>query len=255
MNKAANQLKQALNDNRMLVGTFVKTPSMMLAEVLALTDLDVCCIDAEHSPFDRSVIDAMILGFRAHDKAVVVRIPDHSSAHILNALDCGASGIVVPHVSTAEMAKKIVKDAYYGESGRGYAGSSRFASYTNTPLPQNIVNNREGTSVIAQIEDLSALDCIDDIMSVDGIDCFFIGIMDLTVALGETSASSPIVEKAVKKIIGSASKYKRCTGMFVPKVSDVPRWRSLGVSLFLQSSDHGFIKQGANDIVAALKQF
>lgn len=250
---AAIQLKQALASKALTVGTFVKTPSAMIAEVLALSPLDVCCLDAEHSPFDRSDIDASILAFRANDAAVLVRIRDHSGPEILNALDCGASGIVVPHVDSADVAQDIVRKSYYGPNGRGYAGSSRFAAYTHSPLVQNLENNTKQTTVIAQIEDLAALDCIDEIMAVDGIDCFFIGVMDLTVALGAKTATEESVTKAIQLIIDSAQRHNRTLGMFVPTPDAVAQWLNKGVSLFLLNSDHGFIKQGANDLVKAIK--
>lgn len=251
---AALRFKQALSEQSLLVGTFVKTPSMMIAEVLALSPLDVCCLDAEHSPFDRSDIDAAIMAYRAHDKAVVVRLRDSSDSEILNALDCGASGIVVPHVDSPEIARHIVQKSFYGPGGRGYAGSSRFAQYTHSPLPDNLANNVAHTSVIAQIEDLSALDRIDEIMAVDGIDCFFIGVMDLTVALGVTSASDPKVTAAIDHIIAAANRHKRCVGMFVPTTEAVQYWREKGVSLFMLNSDHGFIKAGAAAMYNAINQ-
>ena len=249
---AARRLKRALEQHDLQIGTFVKTPSMMIAEVLALSPLDVCCLDAEHSPFDRAAIDAAILAFRAHDKAVVVRLPDASDREILNALDCGAAGIVVPHVDSPAIAQRIVQKSYYGPQGRGYAGSSRFAQYTHTALPDNLANNRAETTVIAQIEDLAALDCIDAIMAVDGIDCFFIGVMDLTVALGATRADAPEVTAAIDTIIDAAKKYQRCVGMFVPHAAEVAQWQARGVSLFMLNSDHGFIKAGAQALVDAI---
>ena len=227
---------------------------MMIAAVVALSPLDVYCLDTEHAPFDRSAIDAAILAFRAHDKAVVVRLRDSGDSEILNALDCGASGIVVPHVDSVETAQRIVQKSFYGPAGRGYAGSSRFANYTHNGLSDNLVNNREQTTVIAQIEDLSALACIDDIMAVDGIDCFFIGVMDLTVALGATSADAQVVTEAIEQIITAAKQYQRCLGMFVPTTDAVSHWQAQGVSLFMLNSDHGFIKQGAAAMVAAIKE-
>ncbi|MBT0585591.1 HpcH/HpaI aldolase family protein [Alteromonas oceanisediminis] len=254
MKTAAGEFKSALSRKTLQIGTFMKTPSMMIAEVLALTQLDVCCIDAEHSPFDRKDIDAAVLAFRAHDKPVLVRLRDSSDSEILNALDCGASGIVVPHVDSPDIARQIVKKSYYGAAGRGYAGSSRFAKYTHSPLMENIQNSHFQTTIIAQIEDLAALACIDAIMEVGGIDCFFIGVMDLTVALGATDVNEPEVQSAVEKIVNSAKAFNRTLGMFVPSIEAVPFWQDKGVSLFLLNSDHGFIKQGVAQLLSTLKK-
>ncbi len=246
---AGLDFKKALANKSTLIGTFQKTPSMMISEVLSLSELDVVCIDAEHSPFDRKDIDSCILPYLHADMPVVVRVTSDAENDILNALDCGASGIVVPHVDSAEKAEHIVKKSFYGAGGRGYAGSTRFADYTHSTVAQNIENNNAQTTVIAQIEDLSALEVIDDIMQVDGIDCFFIGVMDLTVALGELTPDAKKVKDAIMTIIESANKYAKTIGMFVAKIEDVSHWQSQGVSLFLMGSDHGFINKGANALM------
>lgn len=244
-----SNFRQRLLNAERLIGSFVKTPSMMLAEVLAQTDLDVLCIDAEHSPFDRSDIDASLLAYRAANKPALVRVPSAQPHLLLNALDCGATGIVVPHVDSPEKALACASAAKFGDGGRGYAGSTRAAAYGGNSVAANLENNRENTTVIAQIEDLAALDCIDEIAAVEGIDCLFIGTMDLTVALGANQAKDPQVIAATEKICAAAEKAGRRTGIFVPSVDDIPFWLERGVSFFLMSSDHAFIKQGAAALV------
>lgn len=246
-------LKQKLADKELMVGTFVKTPSMMVAEVLSQTELDLVCIDAEHSPFDRRDLDACIFAYRAGEMDNVVRIANDSDSEILNALDCGATGIVVPHVDSADKARRVVKASKYGAGGRGYAGSTRAAGYASKSVLENLEYNRNETVVIAQIEDLDAFNELDDIAATDGIDCLFIGTMDLTVALGKTSAADPLVEQHAIKVCEVAKRHNKAVGIFVPSVDDVEKWQARGVSLFLMGSDHGFIKQGANALCAKIK--
>jgi len=235
-----------------LVGSFQKTPSMIIAEVLAGTDIDFMCIDAEHSPFDRSDIDACVMAYRAADKPSVVRTQSGAPEHILNALDCGATGIVVPHVDSTEKAQAVAMATRFGDKGRGYAGSTRAAHYAGRTVAQNIKNNNNNV-LIAQIEDLAALDVIDDIASVEGIDCLFIGMMDLTVALGCNSPKDDPVVKAAERICNAANKANRRTGIFVADLNDTAYWRERGVSLFMLSSEHGFIKQGVKDLLSQTK--
>ncbi len=244
-----SNFRQRLLAGERLIGSFVKTPSMMIAEVLAQTELDVLCIDAEHSPFDRKDIDASLLAYRSASKPALVRVPSAQPHLILNALDCGATGIVVPHVDSVEKAQACASAARFGDGGRGYAGSTRAAEYGGNSVATNLENNRENTTVIAQIEDLPALDCIDGIAAVEGVDCLFIGTMDLTVALGASQAKDPRVIKATEKICLAAEQADRRTGIFVPSVDDIPFWLERGVSFFLMSSDHAFIKQGAAALV------
>jgi 2-keto-3-deoxy-L-rhamnonate aldolase RhmA len=252
MTVTQSTVRQHLLAKEPLIGTFQKTPSMMVSEVIASTKLDVICIDAEHSPFDRRDIDGALFAYRSADKASLVRVQSSAPEQILNALDCGATGVVVPHVDSVEKAHAIAKAARYGDKGRGYAGSTRAANYAGNSVAKNIENNQSNV-VIAQIEDLAALDVIDDIAAVDGIDCLFIGTMDLAVALGCSSPKDEPVVHAANRICAAANKANRRIGIFVADLNDVDYWRAQGVTLFLLGSEHGFIKAGINDLLSKTK--
>jgi len=242
-------LKQRLARRDRLIGTFVKTPSPIIVEVLGLTGLDCLCIDAEHAPFDRLAIDACVAAARAADKDVVVRIPALSPEHVLNALDCGATGIVAPHVRSAEEARELARMSHYGAGGRGYAGSSRAAGYTTRPMAAHKQASAERTVVIAQIEDPEAVDAIDAIAAVEGIDALFVGRVDLTVAYGAESQDDPRVLAGVEAVCAAGLRHGRPVGMFLARIEDVPYWASRGASLFLLGSDHGFLLSGAADLL------
>lgn len=248
-----NNFKQRLLSGETLIGTFVKTPSPMLCEVLSQTSLEVMCLDAEHSPFDRLVLDQCIFALRHGNMPSLIRVPSPAPEHILNALDCGATGVVIPHVKTAAMAKEAAQNSHFGAGGRGYAGSTRAAAYASKGIAEHKAASESATTVIAQIEDLEALDNIDEIAAVDGVDCLFIGMIDLTVALGAESASDPIVIAAAEKVCKAAVAAKKRLGIFVPSAADIPAWQERGVSLFLLASDHAFIKQGAENLYKAAK--
>ena len=241
--------RQRLADGEQLLGTFIKTPSPMVCEVLAGSALDVLCIDAEHSPFDRLAQDQCIHAVRSAGTASLVRVPSAAPEHILNALDCGATGVVVPHVTAPEIAEQVARATHFGAGGRGYAGSTRAAGYTRKAMAEHLADSADQTTVIAQIEDLEALDAIDEIAAVDRVDCLFVGRIDLTVALGAASPKDPVVIAAVEKICRSAGDAGRPVGMFVGDLDEVPRWQAAAASLFLLASDHGFLLQGAAALV------
>lgn len=239
-----NDLKARLARRDRVIGTWIKTPSPIVVEVLGLTGLDCLCLDAEHAPFDRLTLDGCILAARSAGKPVLVRTPSAAPEHILNALDCGADGVVLPHIRSAEEACAAVKAAHYGAGGRGYAGSSRAARYTTSNIPEHRARSGRA-SVIVQIEDIEAVEAIDAIAAVDGIDALFIGAIDLAVAFGADTPDDPRVVAAVERACAAGRARGRTTGMFVPRVADVPRWAALGASLFLLSSDHSFLLAGA----------
>lgn len=242
-------LKQRLAAGERIIGTFVKTPSPIIVEVLGLTDLDCLCIDAEHAPFDRLAIDGCVQAARASGKDILVRVPVASAEHILNALDCGATGIVAPHVRSAEEARTVARLAQYGPGGRGYAGSSRAAHYTTRSMGEHLQASLEGTVVIAQIEDPEAIDAIDEIAAVKGIDLLFVGRVDLTVAYGVANQDDPRVIAAVEKVCEAGRRHGRPVGMFLARIEDVPTWAKKGANLFLLGSDHSFLLAGAADLL------
>lgn len=238
-------LKARLVAGEFLLGTFLKTPAPILVEVLATCGLDLLCVDAEHAPFDRAAIDACIFAARACDLPVLVRTPTAAPEHILSVLDCGADGVLLPHIRSAAEARAAVATANYQPGGRGYAGSTRAARYGLAPMAEHRAASAGRTVVIAQIEDVEALDDLDAIAATPGVDALFVGRIDLTVALDAASPDAPEVIAAVERVIAAARNAGMPVGMFVPRNEDVAGWRAKGATLFLQGSDHAFMRAGA----------
>lgn len=235
--------KQSLN-KEILLGTFVKTPHPHIIEVLALADLSFIVLDAEHAPFDRSSLDTCIMAARANELACIVRVQDTAPSSILNALDCGATGVQIPHVCTAEQAEQLARVCHYGEGGRGYAGSSRAAKYATKPMALHLKDSRANTVVIAQIEDPQGVDNVEEIASVDGIDALFIGQVDLTVSYGAKSVNEDIVRDASIKVIQAAKLANKPVGMFLSTADQIKDWKELGVNFFCVGSEHKMIIDG-----------
>jgi 2-keto-3-deoxy-L-rhamnonate aldolase RhmA len=244
-------LKDRLAAGDPLWGSFLKTPSPILVEVMASAGLDLLCIDAEHAPFDRSAIDLCVMAARGAGLPIIVRTPTAASEHLLNALDCGADGVLLPHIRSLEEAGAAVAAAHYGRGGRGYAGSSRAAGYGLTPIPRHLAASAGRTIVIAQIEDVEAVEAVEAIAAVEGLDALFVGRIDLTIALGETDPDAPAVLAAVERVLAAGKAAEVPVGMFVPRDSDVAHWRAKGAKLFLQGSDHSFLRAGAKAARAA----
>ena len=238
-------LKERIAAGDALLGTFLKTPHPHIVEVLATAGLDLLCIDAEHAPFDRRDIDLCVLAARAGGLPVIVRPPSAAPEAVLNALDCGADGVLVPHVRSVAAAQAVTDAAHYRPGGRGYAGSTRAAGYGLMPMAEHRDRSARRTVVIAQIEDADALDDIDAIAAVDGIDALFIGRIDLTVSLGCSDPDDAVVVAACHRIVAAALAHRRPVGMFLSRPGDTAEWRAAGASLFLLGSDHGFLRNGA----------
>jgi len=238
-------LKSRMLGGDVLSGTFMKTPAFQLIEILAMSGMDFIALDAEHSPFDRGSVDACLGMARALNFPALVRIPDGSPAQILTMLDSGATGVIVPHVNTAEKARDVAQAARFGHGGRGFAGSTRWAGYATRPMPEILKQSETETVVLAQIEEPEAVDDIDEIAAVDGIDGLFVGPADLAVCYGLTDAAAPEVRLAIKRVGEAAKKHGKCLVTFAPNTSWVPDLKALGVTMFFIGSEHAFMLDGA----------
>jgi len=250
--KGLMTLKSRLHARDLLAGTWVKTPHPHVVEVLALSPLDLLVLDAEHAPFDRGALDLCLMAARGAGKPVLVRPASSAAEDILNALDCGADGVIVPHVRSADEARDVVRACHYGPGGRGFAGSSRAAGYTTLGMARHRARAKS-VIVIAQIEDVEAVEAIDAIAAVDGVDALFIGRADLTISYGVETPDDPVVVAAVERICAAGAGAGRTVGMFLGRVDDVAHWRGRGASLFILQSDQEFMLKGAARLAASIR--
>ncbi len=228
-----------------LIGAFVKTPAISTVEILGGAGLDFIIIDQEHAPLDRAAIDMLVPAAHWSGLAPLVRIGGPVPDAILSALDCGATGVLVPHVCDASQASAIVRASHYGPGGRGYSNSSRAAGYGTARTVDHLADCAESVTVIAQIEDREALDDIDGIAATNGIDALFLGLADLTISLGETEHSAPLVTQAVSRIANAARKACKPFCVVTSSRTDANAFLKLGASLFVVLSDQGYLRNGA----------
>ncbi len=227
-----------------LAGTFQKTPSYEVVEVLALSGLDFTCLDAEHAPFDRGRLDACLAMARALDFPALVRVGAFTPQDILQAVDSGAVGVVVPHVDGVEKAEAVARAGRFGHGGRGYAGSTRWAGYTTRTMPDLLAQSRDETVIIAQIEEPEGVEASRAIAAVPGIDGLFVGPADLSVAYGKTDQTSDELTAALRDVGRAAKAEGKAYMSFVPTVEKARDWAGHGMTMFFLGSEHGFILAG-----------
>ena len=240
--------RQRLLAGETLIGTMLKTPACQPTEIIADVGFDFVVVDQEHSPFDRGTTDLILLAGRAARIPVLVRVPQIEMS--LAACDGGADGIIVPHVANAAYARLAAASCHYRGGSRGYATSTRAGRYTSVPMERHLTESDARMTVIAQIEDLSGVHETDAIGAVEGIDALFVGRNDLACALGEASVDSPSVRDAVADIAESARSAKKVLGVFVSSIPEIDWLKDLGATLFIFSSDQGFMRMGAKRSLA-----
>ena len=244
--------RRRLKAREHLLGTFIKTPTTHATEILGALGFDFVVIDQEHSPFDRVTIDMMVLGARASNIAGIVRVGDPGDANILSVLDCGAAGVLVPHVDSAEKARAVAAACRYRGGRRGFANTTRAGGFGEVSFADHMATQDAQVTCVAMIEDLAAIAAIDAIAAVEGIDAFFVGRGDLTAAIGAPSMTSPETHRLVEPIMTAARKAGMPVIMLCPDRADAMKMAALGASAFMVASDHGFLRTAAKQ---ALKEF
>ncbi len=237
------QFHQNFIARKSLFGAFVKTPAYQGMELLAQQGFDFAVIDEEHAPFNRESVDALILAARATKIAPLVRVPGIEG--ILQALDCGAEGVMVPHITSPDSAKAAVEACYYGIGRRGYSPSGRAGRYGGVKRGEHVTEQDKSNALIAMIEDPEAIDQIEAICAVPGLTGLFIGRGDLTAAFGASALDAPEVVSAVNTILKAAKTAGLPVMMNVSNRTEADAFAALFSSAFIIGSDQGFLKKGA----------
>ncbi|WP_296949916.1 HpcH/HpaI aldolase/citrate lyase family protein [uncultured Massilia sp.] len=255
---ASASFRQRLRARQVLFGTFFKTPSHQLVEVLGGAGLDFIVIDAEHAPFDRAALDACLLAARAGRLPALVRVPADAhalNAQALNALDLGATGIVAPHARRAADVQAVAAAVRYRGGARGFSNSPRAGDYGRIGMREHIDRADRDSVAICQIEDREAIEDIEAIAALDGADCLFIGRADLAVSYGVDDVAHPLVRAAVEAVCAAARRHGRAVGIHIGHADEARDWHALGVSLFVVGSDQSLLRAAAAGLRRPLQTY
>lgn len=236
-----------LRAGEFLKGTFAKIADPMVIEMLAAFELDFVVIDAEHAPLDRREINTLLIAATAAGLPALVRVPDKSRYWISSALDCGAAGIMVPHVSTVDDARQLAGMMSFGKGGRGFSPSTRAAEYGSRGIAGHLERQPAETLLVCQIEDDEGGRNAREIASVPGVDCLFVGPVDLAVSIGRTSVTDPAVQDLCASVVAGAREAEIAAGMFVTDLAAARNWRERNVSVAVIGTDQAFLRKGAAD--------
>jgi 2-keto-3-deoxy-L-rhamnonate aldolase RhmA len=177
---------------------------------------------------------------RAPALPLYVRVRNPSG--IQSALDLGARGIVVPHVDTPDIARAVVSAARFVGGMRGYSGSTRHADYGRATMADAIVRGDQ-SKVIVQIEHPVAIDNVEAILAVPGIDGILIGRADLALAMGYMSQGGA-VDAAVDAMLARITPADKIIGLVVSSAAERQNYTERGANWFLVGTDHGLLCRG-----------
>ena len=243
-------LRERLDAGETLIGTFVQVPHMVVADFLGrIDDLDFLCLEAEHSAMGEETIQAMVAAGAAAGTPILVRVEDNAWVPIARALDAGAAGVIAPRVNSAAEARALLSATRYPPLGDRGIGPGRVTGYGSNSGPDYRSWANQHVLVGAQVETRRALDDLDGILAVPGIDLIFVGPMDLASSLGLVPGS-PELNAIIEDVMSRARAAGRAAGIFAMTAEQVGYWVDRGVRLILYASDLRFMGAG---LAAALK--
>lgn len=236
-----------LRNGELLIGTLVSLPSPEITEILAGAGFDWLFIDAEHGAFNPQQTQPMLQA--AGQCPCVVRVPAGDEIWIKKALDIGAAGIIVPQVHTPEQAKQIVQYCKYSPDGSRGVGIGRAHKY-GAEFESYIKNANKQTAVILQAESRQAIDNIESIANIAGIDAIFVGPYDLSASLGRIGqVADPEVVEAINKIANTCKKAGVRLGIFGVSAEAVRPYIEQGFTLITAGVDTLFVIKSATEIL------
>jgi 4-hydroxy-2-oxoheptanedioate aldolase len=254
MDLPKNTFKRALIAGQPQIGLWSSLSSNYTVEVIAGAGFDWLLLDMEHSPNDLESLLAQLQAAAAYAAHPVVRVPWNDMVTMKRVLDVGAQSLLVPYVSTAQEARDAVSFTRYPPVGmRGVAGTTRATRFGR--IQDYAKRAHEEICVLVQVETQNALDQLEAICAVDGVDGVFIGPADLHASLGRTGEIAhpevkPIIEDAIRRI----RKCGKAPGILTPNETDARRWLACGALFVAAGADVGILARGAEALAARFKQ-
>ena len=233
-------------------GCWLKVPSSVTAEVAALSGFDYVCIDMQHGFSDRNDLIPMLQAIQPHSPRAIVRVPSNEPSVIGWALDAGATGVIVPLVNSAEEAEKAVKACLYPSKGNRSMGPTRAERVFGKEYVQGVENSIQ---CLPMIETLDALNNLESILSVDGVDSIYVGPSDLSVNLGLPKGNNdgnPKFDEALEMIVSSCEKYNVVPGIHVnSSLADIRQQQ--GFRILTVVEDDGAMSTGFGEVFNQMK--
>ena len=250
--KKINNFAKRLRSDEILIGTLVSLPSAEICELLANIGYDWLFIDAEHGAFNPQQAQAMLQA--AAPTPCLIRVPSDETIWLKKALDIGAAGVIVPQVHTADQAREIISHCKYTPDGKRGIGIGRAHKY-GIDFDRYIKYANQETAVVLQAESSEAVDNINDIVKLKGIDAILIGPYDLSASLGNPGEiDHPVVQAAINKIIKTCQNAKLAMGFFGVTPESVLPYKQKGFTLLTIGMDTAFLINAAQEMLSKMKK-
>jgi len=250
-----NRLKKQLREGKSVIGTMLvelRQPSIM--QVLANAGFDFVIIDNEHGAFNIETIADLCRSARKLGLTPVVRVPEWSYAHVTQPMDSGAQAIMAPRITDPQQVVEIVQMIKYPPIGRrGSVVARGHTDLKGGSIVEVMRDANEESMLVVQIETRQALERIDEILRVPGVDVAFVGPTDLSVSMGIAGKmTDPVLVAAIIKVLESCHRNNVTPAIQMNDLTLAAHWAAKGMKLVSFNSEIGILTQGASGAVATI---
>lgn len=248
-------LKDRLNNKELTIGSWISLAHPAIAEIMAKTGFDWLTVDLEHSVITIREAEELIRVIDLCGVAPLVRLSANDPIQIKRVMDAGAHGVIVPMVNSAEEARRAVEAVRYPAEGKRSVGLARAQGYGNSfEIYKNWVN-RESV-VIVQIEHIKAVENLDVILSVEGVDGFIVGPYDLSGSLGMPGQfDNRLMLEAMNRINAFIKSFTKVAGIHVvePDIVQLRQRINEGFKFIAYSVDIRMLDKVCRSAIDSLK--
>jgi 2-keto-3-deoxy-L-rhamnonate aldolase RhmA len=242
---------ERLRQNEFLLGAMLTIPAPEVAEMIAKCGFDWLFMDGEHSPLSTLDWQRMLQAVGGRS-AGIIRVPEKSEAAIKKMLDIGADGIIAPQVNSADEARQVVEWCKYPPQGVRGVGLARAQGY-GLDFASYVESANHDIAVIIQAEHIDAVNNIEDIAKVDGIDAIFIGPYDLSASMNKMGeVDDAEVVDAIDTVTRACQQNNIALGYFGVDADSVKPYINKGYNLICTGVDAGFVTQAAQQVLQQL---
>jgi len=247
-------LKKRIKQGEAVNGCWLNLGSALTAEMVGLAGFDWVLIDLEHGAGEEKDVLSQLQALEHTDTAALVRVESAERQRIHRVLDAGAEGVMCPHINNPAEARMVVNGLRYPPGGnRGVAKMVRAAGFGKN-FPEYSSSADENILGVVQIETPEALDHLEEIAAIDGIDVLFIGPADLTMSLGIFGKlDHPLFKNAVKATVNAAQKAGKATGILLSNPDDYNTWYEMGIRMMACGADASFVAEGSRNMAGKLQ--
>jgi len=254
-----NIAKEKILNNELCLGVGLRqSRTVDIGKIMATSGYDWLFIDMEHNSMDIDIASQISVAAQDAGITPIVRVPDFAHHHATRVLDCGAMGVVFPHVENADIAKKLVSYCLYPPKGhRSMTGVLPQLDFKQQPIADVAITINKNMLIVIMLESPEAIDNVYSIAAIEGVDVLLIGTNDLCMEMGiPGDYSNPKVKDAYIKVIKACKKYGKTPGMGgVYNEELMSEYIKMGMKFILYGSDLSFMMQSASQRSNKLRSF